>query len=146
VIDQRDLICQQFNCRFVKETRQYYSNDNGLPDVIVECFGNGGHEVENEKKKKAREACASWMFAMEQAEKRYMEMIESGASPQFARGVLPIDVKTEIVMTANLRQWGHVFKMRTDPVAHPNMHQLMIPLLEDFKRLFPGMYENLKGY
>ncbi|MDD4297676.1 MAG: FAD-dependent thymidylate synthase, partial [Ruminiclostridium sp.] len=54
-----------------------------------------------------------WVMAMEDAERHYMKMIELGATPQIARGVLPTSVKTEIVVTMNLREWRHFFKLRT---------------------------------
>lgn len=94
----------------------------------------------------AFKAVGDWISAMNDAERKYLSMLEYGASPQIARGVLPIDLKTEIVMTANLREWGHVLKLRTSPAAHPNMRQLMIPLLEEFRMLFPGLYDDLEVY
>ena len=56
---------------------------------------------------------------MEEAEKAYFEMLEAGATAQEARSVLPNSLKTEIVMTMNLRSWRNFFKLRTDKPAHP---------------------------
>lgn len=75
----------------------------------------------------------SWIVAMEAAEKAYMGMIATGFSAQDARSVLPHSLKTEIVVAANLREWRHILKLRTAPDAHPQMRQLMIPLLYDFQ-------------
>lgn len=69
-----------------------------------------------------------WVLAMSDCEKAYLRLSELGCSPQEARGVLPIDVKTEIVVTANLREWRHIFKLRCSDAAHPSMRELMIPL------------------
>lgn len=91
-------------------------------------------------------AIGDWIDAMCKAESAYLRMREHDVPPQVARGVLPIDLKTEIVTTANLRQWGHIFRLRTSPTAHPNMHQLMIPLLEEFKKMFPGIYDKLEVF
>ncbi|MDR2098979.1 MAG: FAD-dependent thymidylate synthase [Rickettsiales bacterium] len=82
-----------------------------------------------------------WKNAMENAEKSYFALINGGSKPENARGVLPIDVKTEIVMTANLREWRHVFRMRTSPAAHPSMRELMIPLQKEFQRLIPVLFD-----
>ena len=78
-----------------------------------------------------------WLLAMKDAERAYSRLITMGATPQIARGVLPIDVKTEIIATAPLIQWEHVFNMRTPNAAHPSMRQLMIPLKEEFNKMYP---------
>lgn len=85
-----------------------------------------------------------WVMAMEDAERHYMKMIELGATPQIARGVLPTSVKTEIVVTMNLREWRHFFKLRTAISSHPQMRELTIPLLEEFKKLIPCVFDDIQ--
>jgi thymidylate synthase (FAD) len=82
-----------------------------------------------------------WKAAMESSEKSYFAMIEAGSKPENARGVLPIDIKTEIVATANIREWRHIFRMRTSPAAHPSMRELMMPLQEEFRRTIPVLFD-----
>lgn len=53
-----------------------------------------------------------WEIAMERAEETYLELIQEGCSPQEARSVLPNSIKTEVVMTANYREWRHFFNLR----------------------------------
>lgn len=84
-----------------------------------------------------------WLDAMNASEKYYNEMIELGATPQIARGVLPNSVKTEIVITFNIREWRHFFKLRTAPTAHPQMREIAIPLLNEFKKLVPVIFDNI---
>ena len=60
----------------------------------------------------------TWKYAMKNAEQAYMDLIHLGATPQEARSVLPNSLKTEIVVTMNLREWRHFFKLRTSPAAH----------------------------
>jgi thymidylate synthase (FAD) len=84
-----------------------------------------------------------WLIAMEQAERMYFDLIASGASPQEARSVLPNSLKTEIVMTANLREWQHFLKLRTASAAHPQMRQLTIPLSEEFKKRVPIIFDKI---
>lgn len=74
-------------------------------------------------------AFACWRGACETAESAYFSLLEWGCSPQEARAVLPNSLKTEVVMTANLREWRHFFKLRTAPAAHPQMREVTIPLL-----------------
>ena len=57
-----------------------------------------------------------------------------------ARGVLPIDIKTELVVKANLREWIHIFKMRCPESAHPDMRRVMIPLKEEFVQVLPEIF------
>ena len=85
-----------------------------------------------------------WKEAMQNAEKSYMAMIENGSKPENARGVLPIDIKTEIVITTNLREWKHIFKVRTSKAAHPSMRELMIPLLKEFKEKIPVIFDKIE--
>jgi thymidylate synthase (FAD) len=65
-----------------------------------------------------------WRDMVKHSEDAYKEMIESGVKPQIARSVLPTCLKTEIVMTANFREWLHFFTLRCAPAAHPQMREL----------------------
>lgn len=74
-----------------------------------------------------------WLGAMVGIERTYLGLLRLGKRPEQARGVLPNDLKTEIVVSANAREWRHIFKMRTAKVAHPDMRALMIPLLRELQ-------------
>ena len=84
-----------------------------------------------------------WRMAMEACETTYQLMRAEGASPQIARSVLPNALKTEIVMTANLREWRHFFRLRTSPAAHPQMREIAVPMLAEFQRLIPVIFDDL---
>lgn len=84
-----------------------------------------------------------WLQAMEQAERAYMQLLDRGAKAQEARSVLPNSLKTEVVMTANLREWRHVLKLRCSKPAHPQIREVMLPLLQDFKKLVPVLFDDL---
>ncbi|WP_462327337.1 FAD-dependent thymidylate synthase [Desulfobaculum sp.] len=90
------------------------------------------------------EAYRLWYEAMEQAERLYLDLIDKGAKAQEARSVLPNSLKTEIVMTANLREWRHVFKLRCDGAAHPQIREVMLPLLDEFARRVPVVFDDLR--
>lgn len=85
-----------------------------------------------------------WVLACEQAEKAYFDLLNWGCSPQEARAVLPNSLKTEVVMTANLREWRHFFKLRTAPAAHPQMREVTIPLLCRMQELIPVVFDDIK--
>jgi len=84
-----------------------------------------------------------WEGAMRMAEKAYMEMIEDGANPGEARTVLPNSLKTEIVVTANMREWRRIFVLRTAPDAHPQMVALMKPLLGYCASIIPELFGDI---
>ncbi len=107
-----------------------------------------GHEItviDLEKHLKNPLSLSVWTRAMRYAEMAYFAMLELGESPQIARSVLPNSLKTEIVKTYNLREWRLFFKQRTSSKAHPQMRELMIPLLKDFQELIPIVFDDLKG-
>jgi thymidylate synthase (FAD) len=86
----------------------------------------------------------TWLGCMEDAEESYNFLIESGWKAQQARSVLPNSLKTEINIKANIREWRHIFKLRTDKPAHPQMRELMIPLLEDFNYFIPVLFGDIR--
>lgn len=81
-----------------------------------------------------------WSDACLSTEKQYMALLDGGAKAQEARSVLPNSLKTEIVMTANPREWRHVFKLRTSNAAHPQIRQIMCPTLEVFRNKWPVLF------
>ena len=88
----------------------------------------------------------AWKDTMKYCEDAYFYLLNIGFMPQEARAVLPNSTKTEVVMTANLREWRHFFKLRalgTTGKPHPQMLEVTIPLLEDFKRAIPVVFDDL---
>lgn len=83
----------------------------------------------------------SWVFQRLVNELEYNKLIDAGWKPQQARSILPNSLKTEIVMTANLREWKWVFFKRCALDAHPQMRELMIPLRDEFIKLLPEIYQ-----
>lgn len=90
-----------------------------------------------------RRADATWLLSMHGAEVSYNELLNDGWKPEQARSVLPNSLKTEIVMTANLREWRHFFELRSAKAAHPQMREIAVPLLKEFKRLIPIIFDDI---
>ena len=82
-----------------------------------------------------------WLNNMQEVEKCYNSMIETGASPQEARSVLPNSLKTEIIVTMNLREWRHFFKLRTAERAHPQMREVACQILREFQERIPILFD-----
>ena len=85
-----------------------------------------------------------WLSACEDAERHYFKMIELGATPQIARSVLNNSTKTEICVTMNMREWRHFFKLRTSVAAPPQMREIAVPLLEEFKKTIPVLFDDIE--
>lgn len=84
-----------------------------------------------------------WERACQTAEIEYINMTREGAKAQLARDVLPNSLKTEVVMTANPREWRHVFRLRCADAAHPQMREVMVPLRDEFAKRWPALFADL---
>lgn len=125
---------------YSQESTRYcnYSNDKFGSQLtfIKPCFWDENTE-DGAKKMKI------WEKAMLEIEKEYFELLEMGAKPEEARSILPNSLKTEIIVTMNLREWRHFFKLRADKAAHPQMREIAYMLLDEFKRLLPVIFGDL---
>lgn len=86
----------------------------------------------------------AWTCHMKLTEETYMHLIKMGASPQEARAILPNSLKTEIVVTMNIREWRHFFKVRCSPAAHPQMREVAIHILKKFKEIIPVIFDDIE--
>lgn len=127
-------------CSFAQESTRYcnYSkdkHDNQVTFIEPLFYGDGREDEYN-----------AWRSAMEDAECYYLGLIERGSKPQEARSVLPHSTKVDIVMTANLMEWNHIFSLRacnsTGP-AHPQMREIMCPCLRDAREMYPFAFGDL---
>jgi thymidylate synthase (FAD) len=84
-----------------------------------------------------------WKIAMKNAEQSYLKLLKNGARPEQARSVLPNSLKTEIVMTCNLREWRHVLDLRCSKASHPQIREIMLPLLTEFHEKIPVLFDDL---
>lgn len=87
---------------------------------------------------------AIWKKQMQVVEDNYIDLIQLGATPEQARSILPNSIKTEIVVTMNMREWRHFFKLRTSERAHPQMREISVPLLKKMCDIFPPIFEDLQ--
>ena len=141
-------------CSFAQESTRYcnYSKDkfdnqvtfiipSWMTDLLEGEYSNKGdsdfipYEMETAEE--------IWFMAMSKAEDAYNLLISKGWQPQQARSILPNSLKTEIVVKANIREWRHIFIQRTSKAAHPQMRELMVPLLRHFKSLCPVVFDDI---
>lgn len=121
---------------YCQESTRYcnYSKDGfgGEITVIRPCF--------------LEEGMKSWQYwedACATAERCYFDMLNYGCTPQEARAVLPNSLKTEVVMTANLREWRHFFRLRCSTAAHPQMREVATQALKAMQELVPVVFDDL---
>lgn len=84
-----------------------------------------------------------WYAAMLEAERHYFTLLSAGAPPEMARSVLPNSLKTTIIMTTNIRDWRHFFTLRADKAAHPQMRELVCPLLRELRTKVPVLFDDV---
>lgn len=106
-------------------------------------FDNSLNFIEIEQHFKTPSSFDIWFEAMQDAERHYLRLIENGETPQIARSVLNNSLKTEIVMTYNLRVWQHFFTLRTSKAAHPQMREIICPMLDEFKSKIPVIFDDI---
>lgn len=91
-------------------------------------------------------AWTAWYDSCKKAEESYFAMLAEGCMPEEARAVLPMSLKTEIWMTANLREWRHFLKLRAAGVTgkpHPQMLEVALPLLEVLRKSLPEVFDDI---
>ena len=137
-------ICQE-STRYCNYSQDKFGHDI---TVIQPCFLSDMTYLDMEEEI----PCASrgfthkdfaWYNAMQHAETFYFDMLKAGATPEEARSVLPNSLKTEVVCTANLREIRHILKLRCNKRAHPQIRELMIPLLQELHSKVPVIFDDL---
>ena len=128
---------------FAQESTRYcnYGHEGEITVIFPLFFDTGMGTASNSL------VYEEWKHSCEVAERKYISLLDKGATPQEARSVLPNSLKTEVVMTANLREWRHFFKLRAVGVTgkpHPQMQEVVVPLLQEVKRLIPVVYDDLE--
>lgn len=121
----------QESTRYVNYMKEKFGSEIAcvLPDYAGEQLSEEALEVINK---------AFW-----QDEENYMTLIEMGVSPQFARSVLPTNLKTELVMTCNIREWRHILKLRCSSAAHPDVKYLCDKIYEELKKYHPYFVDDV---
>lgn len=128
---------------YSQESTRYcnYSKEKfGEQITCIDIASGFKYDLDSETDRKKYDV---WLEAMENAEKSYFKMIELGASPQEARSVLPNSLKTEMVMSMNLRSWRNFLRLRTSKASHPQCREVACRLLELFSEKYPAFFKDL---
>lgn len=122
-------------CNYGKDEHITFIIPNWLQDNLIEGVFNHPQTLNKDERQ--------WISVMENAEFNYNILLSLGWTPQQARSVLPNSLKTEINVSANIREWRHIFKQHTDKTAHPQMREVMIPLLKEFQTYIPLLFDDI---
>jgi len=117
---------------FTQESTRFVNYEKKMPPSFVQPTG---FDEEQE---------ALWCASIDRIEDSYRRLILSGIAPQIARSVFPNALASRIIITGNLRNWRHFLLMRTTKEAHPQMREVTIPLLDQFKTTIPILYEDIE--
>lgn len=118
---------------FTQESTRYVRYEDGI-EVIRP------HELPHDSSSEFK-----WKSLCETAEETYKFMLSSGIKPENARSVLPLCTATTLRMTANLREWRHIFRLRCAKAAHPDIRRLCASMLKQAQELVPVVFEDLEA-
>jgi len=130
IVRHRIASYSQESTRYCNYSQDKFDNELTF---IKPCFWEEGSEP-----------YSIWMNQMKIAEDAYIALIGCGAKPEQARSILPNSLKTELIVTMNLREWRHFFKLRTSPKAHPQMREVSIPLFQRMRELLPVIFDDIR--
>jgi flavin-dependent thymidylate synthase len=132
---------------YLQESTRYcdYSSDGkhkGVTFILPPwCELSGGEDIDIRQR---RENYDFLFYRLESAEFHYQNALKFGWKPEEARGFLPHFTKTEFTVTMNLGSWMNFFKKRTVASAHPQMRQIAVPILKEFKKNIPIIFDELE--
>lgn len=117
---------------YTQESTRFVNYQKKLPPQFIMPFGLTPTQQ------------AVWRGQIRKAAEAYRLLVEDGVSPQLARSVLPNALAARIIVTYNLRSWRHFFLLRTTKETHPQMREVSIPLLGQFKSWVPFLYDDIE--
>ena len=136
IVRHRIASYSQESTRYCNYTNDKFSNQISCIDIATGFEYNLNDENDRRKYE-------IWNNAMNAAEQYYFQMIEAGAKPEEARSILPNSLKTEIVMTMNLREWRHFIRLRSSKRAHPQIREITEMIRKEFAERYPVFFEDL---
>lgn len=136
LVRHRLMAATQESTRYVDESNLevVIPPDKDPDEVIVSLTIPGGYYIHN----------VSFRQWMELNEQMYRGLLAAGWHPQDARQVLPIGIKAQIVVTANFREWRHIFILRTAVAAHWEIRRVMTNLLKEVKERIPVVFDDIQ--
>lgn len=124
------------HCSFAIESTRYCNYSKGK-------FGNEISVIKPCNMDENSGIYHTWLKAMNDMERAYMQMAEIGATPDQLRMILPHSTAASVMMKANIREWRHIFNLRCAKAAHPSVRQIMLMTLNEFHNKIPVLFDDL---
>jgi thymidylate synthase (FAD) len=124
------------HCSFAIESTRYCNYSKGK-------FGNEISVIKPCNMDENSGIYHTWLKAMNDMERAYMQMAEIGATPDQLRMILPHSTAASVMMKANVREWRHIFNLRCAKAAHPSVRQIMLMTLNEFHNKIPVLFDDL---
>lgn len=131
-----ELVRHRVGMSYAQESTRYVKYGNDMEFIKPVWW-----KVENEMIPYSNEWC--FLEMCEDVELCYKKMIKNGWRPEQAREVLPNALRTKITVKGNFRAWLHMFDLRCSKKAHPQIRALMLPVLAEFHRRVPVVFEDI---
>lgn len=130
-------IVRHRHCAFGQQSTRYcnYSKDRFNNELT---FIRDYTEVKNSK------TYELWLSGLDFSEYEYFARLKAGDKPEQARGCLPNDLATKLLVTTNYREWRSIFKLRCDTPAHYQMREVMIPLFKEVRDALPCVFDDIQ--
>ena len=90
-------------------------------------------------------ARSNWNEFLEQTAKAYRQLRARGIKKEDARFLLPNATSTRLIMTANLRELLHIFRLRISPHAQWEIREVSIQMLEAVYPYAPNVFGTLRS-
>jgi|SRR5882757_255707 len=120
---------------FTQESTRFVNYEKKIKPNFISPFDNEAWDINTKWE---------WETLIDCAESCYATLIKKGVAPQLARSVFPNALASRLIVTGNLRNWRHFFIMRTTKEAHPQMREVTIPLLAEFKERIPILFDDIE--
>ena len=132
----KDLTRHRFGSFSIESTRYCsYNRDK---------FGNEIKFIKPVNMKEDTAEYEFWKNCMQDIENTYLDMATIGCKPDQLRMILPHSTAAQVTMTANIREWRHILSLRCSKMVHPAIRQLLIPLLLQFKKDMPELFDSIE--
>ena len=127
---------------FTQESTRYVDESNFK--VVIPPTKEDSEKVVELTMPDGQKVNVSFADWVELNEQMYRGLRNADWVPEDARQILPIGIKSQIVVTANLREWRHIFLLRTNPRAHWEIRRVMTNLLNEIKGIVPIIFDDIK--
>ncbi len=132
----------QESTRYVDPTEDPVTRKPGEVNLRAVCPPHRDHTTLHQIGSSRPQRWLSFEGMMNNVEEFYKALRKSGWAQEDARQILPIGTKSDIVMTADMTEWRHVFTLRTQKAAHWEIRSVMCAVLVEFRERYAPIFDD----